>query len=77
MEVVNHEVDKAYDAYTVKLDAGRLVYLTVPRLSDKLRVHSGSATGDLIATSRDQREAIDEAGTWLLEEIRQGRVVRG
>lgn len=71
MKVTKIEKDKGGNscAYHVDMEDGRKAYLTVRPNSHPVQVHSGSASGGSITTQKDQAEAIDEASTWLINEI--------
>lgn len=71
MKVTKIEKDKGGNscAYHVDMEDGRKVFLTIRPNSHPVQIHSGSASGGSITTGRDQTEAIDEAGAWLINEI--------
>ena len=73
MKIVSHEVVGHDNQFVLDLGGGSSAFLVVRANSHPVRVHSGSATVSS-GTSHDIRAAVDEAGSWLLEEIRQGRV---
>jgi hypothetical protein len=75
MQIISHETHELDNRFTVQIDRNRQAYLVVRRKSHPLRVAAAFAN---IGTGNFKGEinaAVDEASSWLLEEIRQGRVV--
>lgn len=73
MQIESAEERDGRSEYVVDLEDGRKAFLTVRKDSHPLRVESGSATGNTVATSSDQMATVDEAGRWLVAEIAAGR----
>ncbi len=74
MKIMSHEVVNQDNQFVLDLGGGSSAFLVVKANSHPVRVWSGSATVSS-GTSHDIRAAMDEAGSWLVEEIRQGRVI--
>lgn len=72
MKVIQRENDGADRLFHVKFADARVAFLRVKTNASHLHIHSGEVTGVLGIDER--HSSLDEAGSWLLDEIQNKRI---
>lgn len=72
MKVIKREADGDDRLFHVKFADRRVAYLRVKTKSSPLHIHSGDVSGVLGIDER--HSSLDEAGSWLLDQIRLKRI---